>query len=382
MPLVQNKPMQLHTMLKYAVRLRSAESAALCKHRGALIDKTPCGGEVYACKKRGTCSLQPQTCENGMALCLDCHQYAVDDNENEEQLAIMPELPERDPIRFDQTNLDAESGGVRLNGSMIPYKDGYLFAYRNSWGDSSICVHRLTKDFAPCGRRKLLGLNHAVALAGKEDPRLFWHRGKPHVWFTGWMGENSTATHLANVLYARLHPETFATEEIIFPAIPNRNRWEKNHAYFDASGKLCMVYNIRPHIVMEVQGNRVVNIHTTPTASVWRYGHQRGGASPVLHRDEFYHFFHGMREINGTRLYSVGVAVFESKPPYRITRITQTPLDVADVRTNPRGPYVVFPGGAFYQDGYWIVTMGVHDKWTEVRFYAENRVEQLLERIA
>jgi predicted GH43/DUF377 family glycosyl hydrolase len=187
--------------------------------------------------------------------------------------------------------------------------------------------------------------------------------------------------NMANMLYARLGP-SLDVERIFFPSIPGRASWEKNHVYFEHDRRLYFIYSVSPHVVLEVEDDKVISRHETPTETEWDSGHMRGGCSPVLHRGKFYHFFHGTAERAGGRLYSLGCAVFEAAPPFRILRITHAPLDEGDPATNPgKGADVIFPGGAVFLNGQWMIAMGVHDRYSELRFYSESYVESMLSPI-
>lgn len=354
--------------------LRSLPIAKECSHNLGVIGTAKAGcGEctTYGCGVKGSVRLSE---------CVYCASYLGKAHEDPAPNTGISWTP----IRFDETTLAPGTGGQRLNGSILPTPDGYLFAYRQDWGYANIRVVRLNRGFDPVGDPVQLDLDYPAATEiGKEDPRLFWHKGKPHVWYIGWNGNRSKHWHKANVLFARLNPETLAVEDKFFPQIPGRTSWEKNHAYFDHNGELHCVYDTSPtHKVFRVECNQVLETYETPTAVNWRYGFIRGGASPVLHDGEYYHFFHGMieRGEEKRRLYTVGVACFEAKPPFRVTRITHEPLEIAP--DNPGGSIeVLFPGGAAFVDGRWVVSCGMHDTHTEVRFYSERMVEDSLASI-
>lgn len=59
----------------------------------------------------------------------------------------------------------------------------------------------------------------------------------------------------------------------------------------------------------------------------------------------------------------MGAYAFESKPPFRITKITLEPL-LSGSRYDggmPDKPPCVFCGAAIYRDNRWLVTFGVND---------------------
>lgn len=356
-----------------AVKLkRSGAEVLQCKHLGPSLEPEKPGCQGCAkriCTRRGTTTLG--YC---MTECTACTQPE-------------PKLPPAHKrravkvIRFDASNLSPETGGQRLNPSIIQHDDGYLLAYRYSWNNALVNIIRLSPTFEPRDFGRYVSLNHYEASAGREDPRLFRFRGKHHISFTGWLGNWSTRWNLANMLYARLNDD-LDVEAIYYPKLPWRSSWEKNHVYFDHRGNLHGVYSLAPHIVYELDEESVVRVHQTETKHRWEYGHLRGGASPVLHNGQYYHFFHGMLQRQVGRVYSLGCAVFEAKPPFRIVRITHEPLAIAENATNPGiDSDVIFPGGAVFTGGHWVIAMGVHDSWSELRFYTPEYVESMLSPI-
>lgn len=358
------------------VLLRGVDQARHCAHLGKMLDKSTCGQEVYVCSKHGTCTLQKRACGEGMAFCLDCKNFQVSsviDSNLFREATTASRI-----IRIDENKLLPQYMGKRLNSSLMPFENGYLYAWRNDWGNACIWAVKLDRNLQPIGNGKRLGLNHRYAMSGREDPRLFMHKGKPHIWFTGWMGMRSTEWQKANILFARLNSQ-LNVEDIFFPDIPNRDSYEKNHAYFDFQDKTFCVYSISPHIVHQVYCNKVIKTYTTENSIKWRYGHLRGGASPVLHQGEYWHFFHGMSEVNGKRLYSIGVAVFEARPPFRIIKVTHEPLDVAV--PDSAGFGCIFPCGAFHEDNHWVISCGVQDRWSELRYYSDQQIDAVLESL-
>lgn len=293
---------------------------------------------------------------------------------------IPPLSPRGDTITINATNTYPKENGIRANASILDYDDGYLYSYRNRWKDANISIYRMNKQYEAQGELIDLRLVSPHAMLGREDGRLFWHRGHPHIWYSGWMGSDSRY-YYTNQCYAKLHRETLDVIGKYHPVIPWRNLEEKNHAYFSHDGYIYGVYTIKPHVVMKIDGDKIIGRYQTEFETTWKYGHIRGGASPVWHNGEFYHFFHGMTYYRGDqRLYTMGVYTFEAKPPFRITRFSHSPIDYANPRTNPNSQWhhVIFPGGAVRRGDGWAIAMGVHDQWSEVRHYSDVEVESAL----
>lgn len=162
---------------------------------------------------------------------------------------------------------------------------------------------------------------------------------------------------------------------------PDPSRHEKNWAPFiSRENHACFVYSINPHVVTWLDKSEHRN-STLPLA--WPFGEPRGGTPPVLVGGEFITFFHSsLPWRKPKRRYYMGAYAFESRPPFRITRMTVEPLLVGS-EEDPRvlgGPLVVFPNGAVLSgpDSYpsdrmslnsrqvdgraWTLSLGVNDE--------------------
>jgi predicted GH43/DUF377 family glycosyl hydrolase len=298
----------------------------------------------------------------------------------------------RPPLRFDHTNLYPEvkndtgtviSGcpGVRFNPSIIASGDGYLLSWRHGWAGCNIYACRLDQDFQPVGEAVKLRLRRKGATFGREDARWFRLNGKLHLSYTGVAGTYGPT----NVLFARVNESTLAVEDKFHPKGYLRQPWEKNHAYFDHQGIAHAVYSIFPHKILRVEGNQATVAYETKCQALkdrWTGGRLCGGASPVLHKGLWYHFFHGSTEWNGRRQYNFGLACYLPEPPFEIVRFTPHPLDVADVtQKHDHGSDVLFPGGAVYLGKEWVIAAGAHDRWSELRYYSAEWVEAQLEDV-
>jgi hypothetical protein len=337
-----------------------------CTHRGEVVRKPKCGCQgvsVYACSEYGECVVRladavkaAKQADNvtliqltAPAACEGCKKYTPKVKPAEKPLAGIP-LPcvqqSAPPVRLDQHNLAVGTPGVRFNTSLIEWKDGYLMAFRNGWRGSEIYVVPLDGELREIGPAVKLNLTHSEANYGREDPRLFYFRGKIHVAYIGVVG-GSLIRH-TSVLYARLS-DSLRVEQVYCPHYPQRNLWEKNWSFFEHDGQLYAIYSIAPHRILSIDGERTKLAYETPTVAPWNPGTEmRGGASPVKVGDEFYHFFHSRVASGNHRVYITGLYTFDAEPPFRVRRMIPDPIDVADRSTKPRDQYasVVFVCGA------------------------------------
>lgn len=158
------------------------------------------------------------------------------------------------------------------------------------------------------------------------------------------------------------------------PTVSSNQKNQKNWLWFMHDGAPHMVYWTKPHTVvrftqrMEMQ-QRYVTIDINEN---WKWGEPRGGTPPILIDNEYWTFFHSSLPWRGKqRHYHMGAYAFESKPPFRITRMTSRPLLSGSQKDpwNEGKPLVVFPCGTLFNDGMWTVSMGVNDlvsAWIEI----------------
>lgn len=298
--------------------------------------------------------------------CRLCHLAA-----NNRRYAFLRQPGEPGPARlarFDETHLAPGSGGLRFNCSLIDWRGGYLFSYRDGWiGSVRTHVVPLDREFRPTAEPTRLDLTCPASALGSEDGRLFMYGGKLHVAYTGLQANLRAET---SQLYARIGDD-LRVEEVFACQYPRRRRLEKNWVFFENDGRLYCVYKTWPNFrVLEVNGARCRDAHSTANTTGWSDGEPRGGTPPVL-RDGVYHtFFHASTKLQGHMTYNIGYLTFEAGPPFRVLSMTTEPIAWANPRTNFGCNYsVIFPCGAVpYGDG-WAVSCGVHDRWGDVLYF-------------
>lgn len=345
-----------------------------------------CGGkrhEYHCSEKKFTNLAQCSTCTLWKPSSLRSEQAPSSVHENP---ASRAGYSWREPIHFNQHNLPGPAG-LRFNPSIIESGDGFIFTFRTGWAGSDLYGVRLDRDFKPVSESMKLHVNRSGSGWGREDPRLFRLNGKLHCMFIGVIGKRGPT----NVLFARLNEETLEVEDRFFPQGFKRKSWEKSHAYFDYQGTAHAVYSINPHKILRIEGNSGEFVHETPYPGTWSGGYLRGGASPVLHKGEWYHFFHGKWDNHRARVagqsaeckkrhvYNIGVYTFSPEPPFEVLRYTPHPIEVAPPDLTD-GNYcdVEYPGGAVLVDGQWVLALGINDRRAQIRFYPEAWVESQL----
>ncbi len=354
------------------------EKRSTCVHLGDVVEYAHCGSatkHVYACNFEGhdfdRCTLIPNS-RDDVESCTSCRY-----RQTKAPVVTIGE-PSKPLLRYDESNLFPSLPKKRFNPSIIQWKDGYAFVWRDGWKGSEIWACRMNRELAPISEPVRLVLNHGEANYGREDPRLFIFRGQLHLSYTGVVG--GRRIRHTNVLYARLSDE-FRVEQVYFPKVPKRNLWEKNHSYFEHAGQLYAVYAIAPHKILRIDGESVEWAYETPTQAPWSLKTEmRGGASPVLVGNEFWSFFHSRIVHQGLRVYCTGLYTFDAKPPFAVRRIIPEPIQWADVSTKPADQYaaVTFVGGAVRDGDRWILASGVHDRWIEFHAFDHAELESRL----
>lgn len=311
-----------------------------------------------------------------------------------ENKAVAPKPVIGDPIpsdhiaTFTERNLWPVIPGKRFNSSLIGYGDGYLLAFRTGWEGSAIHLVKMDADFKPLDVIKLR-LEHADAPYGREDPRLFWYDGDLHVSFAGLVVKRRGKQRIilyVHILYARLNDQ-LEVESVYRPKLEKRNDWEKNWVFFEYGEKLYSIYSTAPHKILEHNGADTKLAYETGSPLPWNLPSEiRGGAAPILVDNEWWHFFHSRVGEGAKAVYCMGVLTFENKPPFRITRIIPDPIKWADAKTKPPDMWcpVIFPCGVVFDKSKnrFIVSMGIHDRWTEIHAWDKSELEAKMDRVA
>lgn len=266
---------------------------------------------------------------------------------------------------------------VAFNGAIFD-QDGLRICWREKWAGSNLSIGDLYEGHMVRHAHQL-EIEHPLCRGAQEDPRMFWHNERWHIGFCG--VEMQRGKIIAHQLVARLTPAGTAVEEVWYPEHAGRAEWEKNWGWFEWEEQLHCVYTISPHVVLK--GERTLERgYVTPWEPRWSGGLLRGGASPVLVGDEYWSFFHGSLDRPGTprRVYSLGLYVFEAKPPFRPLWYTPEPLMWPDESTRPPNlaVSVVFPCGAVRRGDSWLVSMGVHDRWIDIAEFEHAGLKRVL----
>lgn len=264
-----------------------------------------------------------------------------------------------------------------FNPSLVERPDGlWLIVRRSAWED------RLKFGMNSITAFKLNGMTPAIGYSTKplqtvereqfEDPRAIYWRGITWIsccTFVWWKIKKWTGAHQALIAFENQWRE-IKRYDIPYgkngKGVGLNTGHEKNWIFFVHEERMHFVYQAQPHTVVELNDNmQVVKEHRTDNQNInWQWGEIRGGTPPVLVNGEYWTFFHSsLPWTDRYRRYFMGAYAFDSKPPFRITRITKEPLLTGSQNDYwcETKPLVCFAGGVLLQGQNWVVAFGVND---------------------
>lgn len=164
---------------------------------------------------------------------------------------------------------------------------------------------------------------------------------------------------------------------IVTPNV-GKNDWsamEKNFVFWFQGGKLFCIYRCSPgdqlSYELDPKSGSILASHIT-LSPVWPYGEIRGGTAPIDLGESYLRFFHSRlnNEMTGHPWrYYVGAYLMAKEPPFAVIRVSKKPIlygsEVDDLKVKERPPHwkanVVFPGGAFKDNGNYCLAVGIND---------------------
>jgi hypothetical protein len=231
-----------------------------------------------------------------------------------------------------------------------------------------------------------------VARTWLADPRLHRWGGRVFVyWNSGWH-EPHNHQFLQELDPRTLLPVGRARElQLAGPRRPLEKNWS---AFATPEGHLHAVYSVTPHRVLRLslagEGPVVCDDAATTTWELPGYpaahGGLRGGAPPVWHAGRFWSFCHSVHDDAAGYCYQVGVYCFRAGPDFAPLAGPAVPLDLArerrarreHPRLNPAVNEVIYPCGAAFSGGRWVISHGINDEACALSFVAPAAVEGCL----
>ncbi len=280
------------------------------------------------------------------------------------------------------------AGPVRIfNPALLADGAGWLFAYRVVGPDRlrriGLCqldaALRVVAD-SPLALTDLVRFSRDETYAEPAttwfaDPRLYRLGGRLFIyWNSGWH-EPRNYQFLQELDRANFHPIGAPREMVLRGA---RQKLEKNWTLFEADG-LHAVYSINPHRILNfsLDGSGAVEF-VDETTHAWNtksyantFGELRGGAPPQLLEGEYWSFCHSVSGTDGNYRYVPVVYRFAASPPFAPTAGPTRPLAIGGEpaagerrfpKLNPAVGNVVYPCGAAFHRGQWLISLGLNDE--------------------
>jgi predicted GH43/DUF377 family glycosyl hydrolase len=271
--------------------------------------------------------------------------------------------------------------GPFFNAAVFARQRQLFLAYRAGEHASRIGIARLDERTLQPATATLITLDHPFCADGQEDPRVFVHAGRTFLQFNG-IRKQDGRTRI-RVMLAELDQD-LGVSAIHVPRYAESGYVEKNWQFFSWGEELCAIYTISPNVVFAFDNEfRVKQIWKTDRLLNWSGGLPRGGASPCLRDDEHYCFFHGVKPAGDHLIYSTGIYTFAAQPPFTIRRVMRNPV----LEPDPLGgiaadrKLIVYPCGAIFHEGNWLVSYGVHDRGIELAVVDHAALLQQLENV-
>lgn len=148
--------------------------------------------------------------------------------------------------------------------------------------------------------------------------------------------------------------------------------WEKNWLFFPYFDKLFVIYSLNPLIIIDSQTckRKVYHEWVHRQNKIWKNFEIRGGASPILVKDQYYIFAHTHHNL--------------MKPNYKMI------LLVLDLNLNligctdpiylPIKNKIVYPSGAIYlsHENMFLITCGIDDEKQALIHISKNEIDNLI----
>jgi len=225
------------------------------------------------------------------------------------------------------------------------------------------------------------------------DPRLYRLRGHAYIyWNSGWH-EPQNHQFLQRFDPTALRPIASAQELRLSP----RQKLEKNWGLFQSGDAVFAVYSVNPHRILRValNGSPFIETETAyePVANPGGYarvhGGLRGGAPPQLQGQHYYSFCHSIEYDESGYRYDIAAYRFTREAPFAPTDMPTTPLALSlpsearrhYPKLNPAVGSVLYPAGAAYDAGHWVLSFGIDDERCAIGLFAEDEILRTLEPV-
>lgn len=272
-----------------------------------------------------------------------------------------------------------------LNPSIIRYKEGYLLSFRTGdvaqsslkYRHSRVGLVHLNEKFEVCSKPYLINLqtySDEISFSS-EDARLFDFDGKILLIFNDHPNSSPKKSLDCALYFAQLEQQPNGELQPVKRATllkyEKMGPVEKNWSPLAYQGSLYFIYSGNPHTILEADQATGLckEVASTSTCISWKYGEMRGSCPAQFLDGSYFTIFHSAKVLPvpflGTKQrknYVIGAYLFESGPPFKITKMTEMPIGVVEhYRVNNRRK-IVFPGGMVIEGNLIHVVWGKNDK--------------------
>ena len=207
-----------------------------------------------------------------------------------------------------------------------------------------------------------------------EDGRMFMLRGKPHLSCTISRSRvNGQSVDPSVTGFGELAERNngWVLENWIEPNHGNNN-WTgqcKNLVFWEHNGRLLCTWQTFPsHVVLELNDKGWASQSWKSASPPCPFGEYRGGTQMFPYEGNWLRFVHANRINRKSDLwwhYSLAAIVIESKPPFRILKVSQQPILTGTELYTPDCKHwkarVTIPYGAVVNGEGWDVAVGLND---------------------
>jgi len=295
------------------------------------------------------------------------------------------------------------------NPSIVPYKDGYLLAFRYiarfpEWAKDIKLTHSasfvglafLNKQFQV--KKKSVQLLEIQSYSDDfslyaEDARLLVFQDRIFLVFNDFpapVPEYKRQVFVAEIIQEK---ERWVLKKKALPLFldnMNMGRIEKNWVPFFMGQSLYFIYREEPHTILtcDLSTGRCQKVDERTVNLDWPYGIIRGGTPALQIDDQFLTFYHSSLAPSNTyehRIYFMGAYTFENFFPFAIRSYSPLPIGSTelykDTSSANQPKKVMFPGG-FVREGNTIhLAWGKDDKMVMITTLDLGKLLQSMKKI-
>lgn len=290
-----------------------------------------------------------------------------------------------------------------FNPALLAWPPGYILAYRVVLSDGArrLALCRLDSDLAvvpdsprPLSNALRLPAGSAYSDHAKSwfaDPRLIPWRGRLLLHWNSGCHAPRNHQFVQELDRATLSPVGEAFELV---KTGGQFHIEKNWGLFASGDDLFATYSLGPLRLLKLsrigEGRMEFSkFHTwgwDDAAYAERYGELRGGAPPVRVDGRYCVFHHSRFGTSRGIRYVAGVMAFGGDEPFAPEVFSPKPVALPNPfgsrflheRLNESVAGVIYPGGAVYENGFWLISYGINDEHCAVACLEHGRLLRAL----